>query len=195
MEWNITSRGSRTDGSRLDHVADGEALDGLVLGGAASAVGAAHGLDVAAAILVTTAKEILLVPMFPCGDAIHDIQSPFGFDSSVNARMLVLASIFIFVHLEGLWRGIEFVGVIAEIHIEWETGFADRWRKDQVLLVRPLLDHFDGLLCGKSESRSGMERRKEGEGNVRVSCREWVVEARSHRRSAGMDGWLCCGKP
>lgn len=52
------SRGSRTDGSRLDHVADGEALDGLVLGGAASAVGAAHGLDVAAAILVTTAEEI-----------------------------------------------------------------------------------------------------------------------------------------
>lgn len=86
-------------------------------------------------------------------------------------------------------------GVIAEIHIEWETGLADRWRRDQVLLVRPLLDHFDGLLCGKSESRSGLERRKEGEGNVRVSCREWVVEARSHRRSAGMDGWLCCGKP
>lgn len=89
---------------------------------------------------------------------------------------------------ENLWRVIEFIGVIAEIHVGWETGFADRWRRDQVLLVRPLLDHFDGLLCGKSESRSGMERRKEGEGNVRVSCREWVVEARSHRRSARMDG-------
>lgn len=59
------SRESRTDGSRLDHVANGEALDGLVLGSAASAVGAAHGLDVAAAILVTTAKEIPLVSMFP----------------------------------------------------------------------------------------------------------------------------------
>ena len=50
-------RGSRTDGSRLDHVADGESLDGLVLGSAASAVGAAHGLDVAAAVLVTTAVK------------------------------------------------------------------------------------------------------------------------------------------
>jgi hypothetical protein len=46
---------SRTDGSRLDHVADGETLDGLVLGDAAGAVGAAHRLDVAAAILVATA--------------------------------------------------------------------------------------------------------------------------------------------
>lgn len=46
---------SRTDGSGLDHVADGEALDGLVLGGAASAVGATHRLDVAAAILVAAA--------------------------------------------------------------------------------------------------------------------------------------------
>lgn len=47
----------RTDGSGLDHVADGESLDGLVLGSAASAVGAAHGLDVAAAVLVTTAVK------------------------------------------------------------------------------------------------------------------------------------------
>ena len=45
----------RTDGSGLNHVADGESLDGLVLGGAARAVGAAHGLDVAAAVLVATA--------------------------------------------------------------------------------------------------------------------------------------------
>ena len=39
----------RTDRRRLDHVADGEALDGLVLGGASRAVGAPDGLDVAAA--------------------------------------------------------------------------------------------------------------------------------------------------
>lgn len=49
--------GSRTDGSRLDHVADGEALDGLVLGDAAGAVGAAHRLGVAAAVLVAAAKK------------------------------------------------------------------------------------------------------------------------------------------
>jgi hypothetical protein len=39
----------RTDSRRLDHVADGEPLDGLVLGGASRAVGAPNGLDVAAA--------------------------------------------------------------------------------------------------------------------------------------------------
>ena len=49
------ARIERTDSSGLDHVADGEALDGLVLGGAASAVGATHRLDVAAAILVAAA--------------------------------------------------------------------------------------------------------------------------------------------
>lgn len=45
----------RTDGSGLNHVADGEALDRLVLGDATSAVGAADRLDVAAAVLVATA--------------------------------------------------------------------------------------------------------------------------------------------
>jgi hypothetical protein len=48
-----------TNGSRLDHVADGEALDGLVLGGASRAVGASDGLDVAAALLVAAAGELL----------------------------------------------------------------------------------------------------------------------------------------
>lgn len=155
-EWSesIKSRGSRTDGSRLDHVADGEALDGLVLGGAASAVGAAHGLDVAAAILVTTAKEIPLVSVFSRDCAFHDIQSPFEIDSSFNARRSVLANGVILICLDDLWRSVEFVGVIAEVHVGWETGFANCWRRDQVLLVRPLLDHFDGLLCGESESRS-----------------------------------------
>lgn len=48
---------ARTDSSRLDHVADGESLDRLVLGDAASAVGAAHGIDVAAAVLVAAAVQ------------------------------------------------------------------------------------------------------------------------------------------
>lgn len=42
----------RTDGGRLDHVSDGESLDGLVLGGASRAVGASDGLGVAAALLL-----------------------------------------------------------------------------------------------------------------------------------------------
>jgi hypothetical protein len=49
----------RTDGGGLDHVADGESLDCLVLGGASRAVGAADGLDVAATLLVTAAVELL----------------------------------------------------------------------------------------------------------------------------------------
>ncbi len=52
----------RTDGGGLDHVADGEPLDGLVLGGASRAVGAADGLDVAAALLVTAAVSLLALP-------------------------------------------------------------------------------------------------------------------------------------
>ena len=53
----IKNRIERTDSSGLDHVADGESLDSLVLGDAASAVGAAHGLDVAAAVLVAAAVK------------------------------------------------------------------------------------------------------------------------------------------
>lgn len=45
----------RTDSSRFDHVADGEALDRLVLGDTTRAVGAAHRTDVAAAGLVAAA--------------------------------------------------------------------------------------------------------------------------------------------
>ena len=50
----------RTDGGGLDHVADGESLDRLVLGCASRAVGAADGLDVATTLLVTTVGRALL---------------------------------------------------------------------------------------------------------------------------------------
>lgn len=53
---------SRTDGGRLDHVADGESLDRLVLWRASRAIGAADGLDVAAALLVTTAGILISIP-------------------------------------------------------------------------------------------------------------------------------------
>lgn len=49
-----------TDGSRLNHVPDGEPLDGLVLGSASGAIGAADGLDVATSVLVTTVGSSLL---------------------------------------------------------------------------------------------------------------------------------------
>jgi hypothetical protein len=55
----------RTDGSRLDHVADGESLDRLVLGCASRAVGAADGLDVAATLLVTAAVVVLVLHVPP----------------------------------------------------------------------------------------------------------------------------------
>jgi hypothetical protein len=49
----------RTDGSRLNHVADGESLDRLILGSASRAVAAADGLGVAAALLVAAAVKML----------------------------------------------------------------------------------------------------------------------------------------
>jgi hypothetical protein len=52
-------RAKRTDSGRLDHVADGESLDCLVLGSASRAVAAADGLDVAATLLVTAAVNLL----------------------------------------------------------------------------------------------------------------------------------------
>lgn len=51
---SIDSSIIRTDSRRLDHVADGEPLDGLILGGASRAVGAPDGLDVAAACEITS---------------------------------------------------------------------------------------------------------------------------------------------
>lgn len=50
---------TRTDGSGFNHVADGEALDRLVLGGASRAVAAADGLGVAATLLVAAAVKML----------------------------------------------------------------------------------------------------------------------------------------
>lgn len=50
----------RTNSGRLDHVADGEALDGLILGRAARAVAASDGLGVAAALLVAAAGSMLV---------------------------------------------------------------------------------------------------------------------------------------
>jgi len=49
-----------TDGSGLDHVANGESLDCLVLGCASRAVGATDRLDVAATLLVTAVGRSLL---------------------------------------------------------------------------------------------------------------------------------------
>lgn len=47
----------RTDGSRLNHVADSEPLDGLVLRSTSGAVGAANWLNMAPSVLVTTAMR------------------------------------------------------------------------------------------------------------------------------------------
>jgi hypothetical protein len=53
------SKEGRTNSGALDHVADRKSLDCLVLRGAAGAVGAADGLDVAAAFLVASADEVV----------------------------------------------------------------------------------------------------------------------------------------
>lgn len=55
----VVGSSQRTDGSRLNHVADGESLDRLILGSASRAVAAADGLGVAAALLVAAAVNML----------------------------------------------------------------------------------------------------------------------------------------
>lgn len=55
----VVGASQRTDGSRLNHVADGESLDRLILGRASRAVAAADGLGVAAALLVAAAVKML----------------------------------------------------------------------------------------------------------------------------------------
>lgn len=74
---------ARTNSSRLDHVADSESLDRLVLGSAASAVGAAHGLDVAAAVLVAAAvqKSVIRIQNSRC-------------DKKKKPRLLPLSSVY-----------------------------------------------------------------------------------------------------
>lgn len=71
----------RTDGGGLDHVADGESLDRLVLGCASRAVGASNGLDVAAALLVTTAGISVSISL---GDR-YSVGSPY-----LDARFLTM---------------------------------------------------------------------------------------------------------
>lgn len=68
-ERDRAKRGSqerRTNSSRLNHVADGESLDRLVLGGASRAVAASDGLDVATALLVSAATKSLLASCSKC---------------------------------------------------------------------------------------------------------------------------------
>lgn len=55
----VMDSSEHTDGSRLNHVADGESLDRLILGGASRAVAAADGLGVAATLLVAAAVKML----------------------------------------------------------------------------------------------------------------------------------------
>jgi hypothetical protein len=56
--------GRRTNGGRLDHVADGESLYRLVLGCASRAVGASDRLDVTTTLLVTSAKIHMSASIF-----------------------------------------------------------------------------------------------------------------------------------
>lgn len=125
--------GSRTDGSGLNHVADGETLDGLVLGNAASAVGAAHGLDVAAAVLVATARKSISYrsPEFAnrLNPGSHSPSSGNVLSSFCsNSRCMPCAH---------FWSSLR----------RCRMGYCFADVGGLVLLVRPLLDHFDGLFC------------------------------------------------
>jgi hypothetical protein len=66
LSFSSRSEAQRTDGGRLDHVADGESLYGLVLGCASRAVGASDGLDMTATLLVTSVGRALLDHVCGC---------------------------------------------------------------------------------------------------------------------------------
>jgi len=55
------SEGERTNGSRLDHVADGESLDRLVLWCTSGAVGAANWVHMSTSLLVTSTTDRISV--------------------------------------------------------------------------------------------------------------------------------------
>jgi hypothetical protein len=134
---------SRTDGSRLNHVADGEPLDSLVLGSATGAVGAAHGLDVAAAVLVATAKESISLTFHI--QTIFEVQSPLSHvpqRASVGLSNLRVSYVCVSLPSASLRRSCRMGDCVANL---WE---------ETILLGCPLLDHFDGLFCGRSEIRS-----------------------------------------
>lgn len=155
--------GSRTDGGRLNHVADSEPLDGLVLGNAASAVGAAHRLDVAAAVLVTTAKESIshYVPSkgvrgFP--------SSPFSivrqcammiscFLSRIHLCCILASIILFFIEMRRRHCG----------DVEWDNWDREFIGRNRSLLVRPLLDHFDGFLCERVRRLRSCDGQEKGE--------------------------------
>lgn len=88
-----------TDGSRLDHVTDGESLDRLVFGCASRAVGATDRLDVATALLVTSAVE-------------NTSWSAFGFSSSLFVGPL-----------NGFWTIVRGVSIVPRMK---DTEYADR---------------------------------------------------------------------
>lgn len=130
---------SRTDGSGLDHVADGEALDGLVLGGAAGAVGAAHRLDVAAAILVATAIKSISYRAPDVANRSNPV-SHSSCPAMCQGR-----------DCRCLWMYVSCALPSASLR-RYRMGFCFVDMGGLlVLLVRPLLDHFDGLFCGGSD--------------------------------------------
>jgi hypothetical protein len=73
-----------TNSSRLDHVSDSEALDGLVLADASRAVGAADEVNVATAVLVTATGASLL----GLGDAMNSREEVQGRRGRVKHRVI-----------------------------------------------------------------------------------------------------------
>lgn len=125
-----------TDGSGLDHVTDGESLDRLVLGRASRAVGATDGLDVAAALLVTSAVE-------------NASRSAFFFSFPSLERTTMF--------------GVQPRRIYRIINRSAETISGSRTaaiqRKKVVLLVRPLLRHLDGVVLRPvRQGRKSLER-------------------------------------
>lgn len=75
-----------TNGSALDHVADGKSLDRFVLWCASRAIGASDGLDVAAAFLVTSAGEVVSMQFYSSSLRVSYLDARFLTMIAVDGR-------------------------------------------------------------------------------------------------------------
>lgn len=177
-------QGSHTDGSRLNHVADGEPLDGLVLGDAAGAVGAAHRLDVAAAVLVAAARN-----QSAPSPGINSCATQSPFSLYRNARRLLLSI------PPGLVCVNRVRGRHCGDHVERETASQILGRNRPYLFALFLTILTDCSVEGQRFELECVERKRMGEGAygwvVGVGCRSSLTQ----RLFGNGWGWLCCGKP
>lgn len=148
----------------------------------------------AAAILVTTAKEIPLVSVFPRDCAFHVIQSPFEIDSSFNARRSVLANGVILICLDDLWRSVELSASLRRFMSDGRLDSRIVGGIKSYLFARFLTILTD---CSVESQRVVLKWKSEQRGRETYGCLVGSGLSKLAHTDALPEwmGWLCCGKP